>query len=418
MMFGKIFRTVGANLNSSSKLTESELAEHPDIKRVDMSRLDSDTREMYREARDLSEEHSELIAKYGDGSSSVKVRNPFKIGLIAAMGVLVTLAASSLLQQASSVIVYVVGALFIALGLDPLVRMLERRGVKRGLGVAIVFLGLFAIIGGIFAIVIPVIIKEVSNLVEQAPTYYNNLVRESWFMNLDRAASKFFDLEEIVGMGRDYIANPGNISSFANGALQVGLGIASAITATMIVLILSLYFLASMRSIKRGFYSLVPKTSRARVIDITEQVSDSVGGYIAGQATIAFTNAVLGFIMMTIVGVPFAVLVAVGVFFLALIPLVGALTATVLVVIVAFFNSPMTALIAGVYYLIYMQLEAYVLTPRIMNKAVDIPGAMVVVGVLTGGTLFGVLGALMAIPVTASIMMIVKQVWIPIQDKR
>ena len=405
-------------VGDSVTLTESELSAHPDIKRVDKSKLDSETREQYREAQQLAAERAKYISKHGDGIKRFALTYPFKIGFVVTIGVLTALLLASLLQQASTVIVYVVGALFIALGLDPLVKALERRGLKRGLAVAAVFLGLLSIIAGVFAIVIPVLVNQVTSLVYQTPYYVNQIIHEQWFRRINGAVERFVDLEQVLQAGRDFITSPQHLSSVANGALQFGVGVANALTATMIVVILSLYFVASLQAVKRGFYSLMPKSKRARVIDITEQVSDSVGGYIAGQVTIAFTNALLGFVMMKIVGVPFSTVVAVCVFFLALIPLVGALSATVLVVIVAFFASPVTALIAGVYYLIYMQFEAYVLTPRVMNRAVQVPGSLVVVGVLTGGTLFGVLGALMAIPITASLLMIVKQVWIPIQDKR
>ena len=185
---------------------------------------------------------------------------------------------------------------------------------------------------------------------------------------------------------------------------------------SLIVLILSLYFLASLQATKRAFYSIVPRSKRAQVIDITEQITKSVGGYVNGIVILALINSVLGFVMMMIVGVPFAGLVAVGVFFLALIPLFGSVLATVLVAGVALFNSPTAAIIAAVYYLIYMQVEAYLLTPRIMNRVVSVPGALVVIGALAGGTLLGLLGALISIPVTAMILMIIKQVWVPRQE--
>ena len=152
------------------------------------------------------------------------------------------------------------------------------------------------------------------------------------------------------------------------------------------------------------------------MIDITEQVTKSVGGYVNGMVVLALINATLGFIMMTVVGVPFAGLVAVGVFMLALIPLIGSVLATVLVTAIALFNSPVTALVAAIYYLIYMQLESYLLTPRIMNRVVSVPGSLVVIGALAGGTLLGLLGALIAIPVTAAVLMIIKQVWVPRQN--
>ena len=162
----------------------------------------------------------------------------------------------------------------------------------------------------------------------------------------------------------------------------------------------------------------MPRSYRVSVIVNTVQVTKSVGGYVSGMVLLALINASLGFVVMTIVGVPFASLLAVLVFLVALIPLIGSVLATILVTVVALFNSPATALAIGIYYLIYMQVESYVLTPRVMNKVVAVPGALVVIGALAGGTLLGLLGALIAIPVTAMILMIVKQVWVPRQDRR
>jgi predicted PurR-regulated permease PerM len=120
---------------------------------------------------------------------------------------------------------------------------------------------------------------------------------------------------------------------------------------------------------------------------------------------------------MLIFGVPFAAILAVLIFFITLIPLIGSVLATIMVTIVALFDSPSTAIAIAIYYLIYMQVEAYILTPRIMNKTVAVPGSLVVIGALAGGTLLGIIGALVAIPVTAAILLIVKKVVIPRQER-
>jgi predicted PurR-regulated permease PerM len=116
--------------------------------------------------------------------------------------------------------------------------------------------------------------------------------------------------------------------------------------------------------------------------------------------------------------VPYAGILAVVIFFVTLIPLVGSIIATVVVATVGLFDSPTTALIVIVYYLVYMQIESYVLTPRVMNKAVAVPGALVVIGAMVGGSLIGLLGALVSIPVTASILLIIKQVVVPRQNAK
>ena len=105
-------------------------------------------------------------------------------------------------------------------------------------------------------------------------------------------------------------------------------------------------------------------------------------------------------------------------FLITLIPLIGSVLYWIVASTLALFTNPVTALIFAIIYLIYIQLEAYVLTPRVMNRAVSVPGALVVIGALVGGTLLGLLGALVAIPITASILLIIKQIAIPRQDAK
>jgi len=346
------------------------------------------------------------------------VRSPFKLGFIITLGALAAILVGEMLGQLSLIIMYVVGGLFIALALDPLVTRLERHGIKRPMGIAIVFASFILIVGGILAVVIPMIANQVVVLIQTAPKYFVDIQHQDWYRGLEDRFGSFIDFGGLLQTAQELIAKPENWAQLAGGVWQAGIGIANGVTAFIIVLILSLYFLSSLQVTKRAFYSVIARSDRAKVIDITEQITASVGGYVNGMVLLALINSVLGFIMMTIVGVPFAGLVAVGVFLLALIPLIGSVLATVLVSTVALFNSPTTALVAAVYYLIYMQIESYLLTPRVMNRVVSVPGALVVIGALAGGTLLGLLGALISIPVTAMVLMIIKQVWVPRQDRQ
>jgi predicted PurR-regulated permease PerM len=415
-VFRDRFRRVTSVVRSEPE-PDSYEPDHPAVVRADPDLMDRDTRWMYLDARDAAAEKEQERAEQ-EKAPGIKLSHPFQTGFIVTIGVLTALLVSGLLSQVTTVLMYIVGALFIALGLDPLVGFLERKGLKRALAILLVFIAFLGIVAGILSIIIPILADQIALLVRIAPAYFVDVSHQNWYLDLSRHFGHLVDLDGVLKMGQDFVGNPENLAQVAGGVWQAGIGIANGVTAAIIVLILSLYFLASMRSMKRGFYSLVPRSTRARVMDITEQVTSSVGRYVSGQVLIAFTNSLLGFIMMTIINVPFAAVVAVGVFLLALIPLVGALMATALVSVVALFQSPTTALIALIYYLIYMQIEAYVLTPRIMSRVVQVPGAFVVIGALTGGTLLGLLGALIAIPVTASVLMIVKQVWIPRQERR
>lgn len=416
----RVFPSKPDNLPAAEVDTAEERAkfieDHPDVVHADPDRMDPITRAMYLDAREAG--HEAELESRANQVREFAFRKPFQLGFIVTLGGLVALLLGGAIGQLSTVIMYVVGALFIALGLDPVVRRLERHKIKRPLGIGIVFGGFILILGTILGFVIPVLSNQIVMLIRTAPQYFTEISSQPWFLDLNERIGSFIDLDGLLETAQNIISRPENWAQVAGGLWQAGIGLANGLTATIIVLILSLYFLASLQTVKRGFYSLAPRSVRGKVMDITEQVTNSVGGYVSGMVTLAFINSILGFIAMTIFNVPFAPLVAVGVFFLALIPLVGSVLATVLVTVVGLFNSPGTAIGIAVYYLIYMQIESYLLTPRVMNRVVSVPGSLVVIGAIAGGTLLGLLGALISIPVTAMVLMIIKQVWIPRQELR
>ena len=212
-----------------------------------------------------------------------------------------------------------------------------------------------------------------------------------------------------------------NWTTITESVVTVGTTIVTGLFGAFIVLILTIYLTASTPSLKRAVYQLVPASKRARFVDLAEQITDSVGYYVMGQITLGVINGILSAIYLTIIDAPFPAVLAVIAFFFSLIPLVGTLTGSTIIVLVCLIpglGSPATALAAGIYYLIYMQIEAYAITPRIMSRAVSVPGAVVVVAALAGGALLGLLGALIAIPVAASILIIYRQVLIPRMNER
>jgi len=199
---------------------------------------------------------------------------------------------------------------------------------------------------------------------------------------------------------------------------RLAAGIAGGITGVTIVLILTLYFMASLRSMKRVAARFVPAYQRDTFSELLEDVSSAVGRYVIGQASLALTNGILSLIFLSIIGAPVPALLALIAFIGSMIPLVGTLSASIIISLICLFESPTTALIAVVYYLVYMQIEAYVLSPRIMSRAVAVPGALVVIAAVAGGALGGILGALVAVPIAASIIIIVQKVVFPTQDRK
>jgi len=226
-------------------------------------------------------------------------------------------------------------------------------------------------------------------------------------------------VDEIVQSATDFLST--NLTTITSTVIQSGIAIISGLFGGLVILILTLYFTASLNSMKRGAYQLVPASKRERFADLSEQITTAVGRYVVGQATLAAVNGVLSFIFLSIIGAPFPALLAFIAFLLSLIPLVGTITGSVIIVLTCLIpgigSSTLTASVAAIYYLVYMQLEAYVLSPHIMNRAVAVPGALVVIAALAGGSLLGILGALIAIPVAASALMIMKQVIIPRQNE-
>ncbi|HBR90326.1 MAG: AI-2E family transporter [Microbacterium sp.] len=344
------------------------------------------------------------------------LRNPFAVGFYAVLGGLVALALGIAVTNIVTVIVYIAFALFVALGLDPVVRALERKNVSRVWSIVIVYFGFAIVLAGVLLLILPTVVEQIAQFITDIPTLINNFMQSDVFL---WAEDNFGDsLGDILGEVESFVTNPSNIAAIGGGVLQAGISLATGISGAIIVIVLSLYFLASLPTMKQAFYRLAPARNRAGIADLTEQITDSVGGYLMGMVILAFFNATFTFIMYLILGLPFPALLAVTSFCITIIPLVGPVLFWIIGSTVALFADPLLALIFAAAYLVYMQIEAYVLTPRVMNRTISIPGSLVVIGALVGGTLLGLLGALVAIPVTASILLIIKQVLIPRQDAK
>jgi predicted PurR-regulated permease PerM len=349
----------------------------------------------------------------------VKIHNTFRLGLFGGLGVLVALAIGGAVTTLATIITYIGAALFIALGIDPAVSWLERHKFPRWLAILTVLVAILAVFAGLVFAVVPVIIDQTNLLIKQLPGFIDTVSAPSWIKQTQASLPNFIDLQGIIDQVVSFFQDPKSISAISSGLFSVGLGIASGVFGVLIVLILTLYFVASLHSMKRGLYKLVPASKRARFADIAEQVTASVGRYVVGQATIAFANGVASFIFLTFIAkVEYSALFAFIAFLFALIPLVGTLTGSVIITLGALlFNGPGTALWVAIFYLAYMQVEAYVINPRVMNRAVKVPGVIVVIAALAGGSLLGILGALIAIPVAASVLLIIDQVFVPRQNE-
>ncbi|GAA1938106.1 AI-2E family transporter [Microbacterium aoyamense] len=342
------------------------------------------------------------------------IDHPLIVAFTATIGVLGALLLGSAIAQISTILIYVFLALFIALGLDPIVRWLERKGLKRGTAITLVFLA-FALVASAFLLVmLPPVLEQIGEFVASIPVAMAEIQHTDWYLSLPANAQSAIGgaLDQLAAL----IAQPSTVAAIGGGALAVGVGIVNFITGMFIVVALTLYFLSSLTAMKDAFYSIAPARSRPRLAVMTEQITASVGESLIGSVVLSAINAAVVLLLHLFIGLPFPALMASIAFVITLIPLFGSVIFWLFATAVALFSSPTQALIFGVCYLVYIQVESYVVSPRVMNRAVSIPAALVLIGALVGGALAGVLGVLLALPIMASLLMIIREVLVPRQD--
>jgi predicted PurR-regulated permease PerM len=312
------------------------------------------------------------------------------------------------IYRVRGVLVLVLIAVFLAVGLDPAVRRLEKWGLKRGQGVAAIFLSLVVFLVAFALAVIPPLVSQVTMFASDLPGQVNELAESN---------PRLRDVIVENDIPQKLQEAVGNIPSAISGSFGSVLGVAGSVLTALFnvltVFILTIYFMLSLSRIRAGTLRLVPKSKRRRVSELVDPILEKIGGYIAGQVTVALVAGSLAFIFLTVAGVPFPVALALWVAIASLIPLVGATIGAIPAVVVAFFSSVTLGIVTLVYFIAYQQIENYMIAPRVMTKAVDISPAAVLLAALIGGSLLGFVGALMAIPAAASIKLIVQEVIVP-----
>ena len=343
---------------------------------------------------------------------SLTAHTPFHIGFFGALGALVALFLSQQVLRLSGILVLLVLAMFLAIGLNPAVEAIMRRGLRRGWALLIV---LAAVIGTLVLFVValaPVISDQIAAITRNAPEWLDQLQSDERVQRLDQR----FD---IITKAREYVSDSDFSSTVFGGALGVGLRVLSALANSFIVLVLTIYFLASLPSIKQAAYALAPASRRPRVSALGDRIIHSTGSYVAGAFLVAVCAGLSTLLFCFVAGLAeyaFALSFVVGL--LSLIPVVGAFVSAVLMTLLALTVSPTVAIIALVYYVLYQQVESYFIYTKIMKRSVDIPGSVTVIAALVGGSLMGVIGALLAVPFAAALLMLHREVFLKRQDAR
>jgi predicted PurR-regulated permease PerM len=351
---------------------------------------------------------------FGEPGKPINRQGPFYLGFVGAIGVLLAWNLLNLIASLSGVLTLVGVAAFIAIGLDPLVRILQRRGLSRGWAVAVVFVGVLAVFGGFIAAVVPTVVTQAGELGQSLPDTLDNLRKSRVIRDLD---ADYGIITNATTQLRQRLSNGETVVSLFGGILGAGRAVLSGFVSTFTVLVLTLYFLASLHTIAEAGYRMVPASRRPRVRALGDEIIRRIGGYVAGQVLVATINGVCTFILLTILDIPYSLVLSITVAILGIIPLVGATLGAVIVVLVGLFQSWQIGVALLVYYLIYQQIENYLIAPRIMSRTVSVPGAVALIAALAGAALLGVLGALIAIPIAAAILLILQEVAIPRQDR-
>lgn len=310
------------------------------------------------------------------------------------------------------ILVLVLIAAFLAIGLDPAVRKMEKLGLSRGLAVALIFLAVVGFVAVFLAAVIPPLVKQVTSFATSLPDYVQDLAERN------PRVEKFIEDNDISEKLRDATRNvPNLIGQSLGNVLGVIGSVFSAIFNGLTLLVLTIYFLLSLSAIRHQSLRLVPKSKRPRVSELMDPILEKIGGYIAGQVTVAVVAGALAFTYLTVAKIPFPVALALWVTIAALIPMVGATLGAIPAIVVAFATSLALGLGTLVFFVVYQQIENYVIAPRIMKRAVDVSPAAVLLAALIGGSLLGFVGALMAIPTAAAIKLLSEEILLPRADR-
>jgi predicted PurR-regulated permease PerM len=356
-----------------------------------------------REAR----EREDAVRKPG---RPIRRSHPYYVGFVGGLGLILAYYLAQALVSITDVLVLIVIALFRAVGLNPFVERLTDRGLQRRwavLAVAGTCLLLFA--GFVTAIAQP-LAEQTSGLIASMPHHLQELSHNATVRRID---AKY----NVVGRLQSTLSQADTAKMIAGGVLGFGEFLISSVFKAFTVLVMTIYFLGSLPSIKQSAYQIVPASRRARVGALADGVLARVGGYVSGAVTVAALAGLAAYLMLAVLNVPYMLPLALLIALTDFVPLVGATIGALIVTLVVLFDSPVKAVVAGIFFIVYQQFENFVVYPRVMARSMDVPPMIAVIAALIGASLLGVVGALLAIPLSAGILYIVREVLLPRQDR-
>lgn len=311
-----------------------------------------------------------------------------------------------LIYLARQPIVWLLAAAYIAVAINPLVEWFAQFMPKKSrVGGSILTVSL---IGGFILTMImtlaPPLVYQTEQLIRNLPYYAEALVAGDWWVSDQIRTLK---MVEVIQQAQGQIIN--GLSSAGGSVFTVAGTIFSGFTAVFTVLIMTLFMEVEGPKWLEAFWRLVTPKHRVRWQRLAHGMYETVTGYVTGNLMTSLLAAGLTTIVLIAVGVPYAVPLGMLVAILDFIPLVGATIAAIIIIIVSFFTSPFAAVVSAIFFGVYQQVENQILQPLIYGKTVQLSPLVVLTSVLIGASLGGILGAMVAIPVSASIQIIVRE---------
>jgi predicted PurR-regulated permease PerM len=363
-----------------------------------------------KKAAARSPKAEKAAADYGTMGEPINRSHPFYFGFIATLGALTAIVLMRALASVSQIFVLILIALFLAMGLNPAVEALRKRNMSRNTAVTIIFSSVILFVVFFALVVVPPVISQGTNLIESGPQLLQDLMKNETINQLNTQYGLIDTLQERL---RSVTSDGTLLISTFGGVIGVGKSVLSGFFTALTILVLTLYFITSLpQAVKLGL-SLVPASRRDRVGLLTNAVIARVGSFVGSQILIAAMAAVFVTILSTILGLPSPIAIGMFVLVAALIPLIGHFIGAGMFTLIALSQSLLVGVVAFVAYVVYVQIENYVVTPRIMKRTLSVPGAVTIVAALIGSSLLGLVGGLLAVPVAASIILILDEVVIP-----
>jgi predicted PurR-regulated permease PerM len=357
---------------------------------------------------------SKSVEDFGEAGKPVDTTHPFYFGFMVTIGALLALTTLRALASASAVFVLIIVSIFLAAGLNPAVLFFQNRGLKRGAAVGAVMACVLIFVAAFIAIAVPPLLDQGNQLIDNAPQLIKDLNNNAFINDLNIKYGVIDSLQTKV----DTIIKDGQFAITAfGGVIGVGKAVVSGLVSTITILTLTLYFLASLPQVVEIGLKFVPASRRNRVSKLVNAIISRVGSFVGGQAIIAALAAIFILIMGLIIGMPYAGPLAVIVLVCGFIPLIGHFIGMTIVTLVSLTASLSIAAIALASYIIYVQIENYVITPRIMKRSLSIPGLVTIIAALLGTSLLGLIGGLLAVPIAAAVLLILDEVVFPRADQ-